>query len=133
MKPKKIAIFHNYMDNIGGAERVGLTLARELNADFYTTNIDKEKIKKMGFSDINLISIGKIPVNAPFRQQMALYFRKNLLIFPVGQAPPYGFAGPLYLLYTAYQRQSSSADILIRTIKPPFRSISTVRQAAPGR
>jgi len=73
----KTAIFHNYVDNIGGAERVGLTLARELNADFYTTNIDKDKIKKMGFSDINLKSIGKIPVNAPFRQQMALWrFRK---------------------------------------------------------
>jgi len=73
----KIAVFHNYMDNIGGAERVGLTLARELNADIYTTNIDREKIHKMGFSDINITSIGKIPVNAPFRQQLALYkFRK---------------------------------------------------------
>lgn len=68
----KIAIFHNYMDNIGGAERVGLTLARELKADFYTTSIDKQAIEKMGFSDINLISIGKIPVNAPWRQQAAL-------------------------------------------------------------
>lgn len=73
----KTAIFHNYMDNIGGAERVGLTLARELNADFYSTSIDKGKIKKMGFSDINLISIGKIPINAPFRQHVALRkFRK---------------------------------------------------------
>ena len=69
----KIAVFHNYMDNIGGAERVGLTLARELNADFYSTSIDREKISKMGFSDINLISIGDIPVNAPYRQQAALW------------------------------------------------------------
>jgi len=60
------------MDNIGGAERVGLTLAKELNADFYTTNIDHEKIKKMGFFNINFVSIGKIPLNAPFRQQAAL-------------------------------------------------------------
>ncbi len=73
----KIAIFHNYMDNIGGAERVGLTLARELKADFYSTNIDEEKIKKMGFPDVNLISIGKVPINAPFKQQLAiLKFRK---------------------------------------------------------
>jgi len=65
------------MDNIGGAEIVTLILARELNADVYTTNIDKEKIKKMGFSNINLISIGKIPINAPFKQQLALRkFRK---------------------------------------------------------
>lgn len=67
------------MDNIGGAEIVGLILARELKADIYTTNIDKEKIKKMGFSDIipKIKSIGKIPLNAPFRQQFALQkFRK---------------------------------------------------------
>ena len=73
----KIAVFHNFMDNIGGAEMVGLTLARELNADFYSTNIDENKIKKMGFNDITLKSIGKIPVNAPYRQQAALRkFRK---------------------------------------------------------
>jgi len=68
----RIAIFHNYMDNVGGAEIVGLTLARELGADFYSTNIDREKIAKMGFSDINVISIGNIPINAPYRQQQAL-------------------------------------------------------------
>ncbi|MDD5454641.1 MAG: glycosyltransferase [Candidatus Ratteibacteria bacterium] len=70
---KKIAIFHNFMDNIGGAEIVGLTLARELNADFYSTNIDEKKIEKMGFSDVKLKSIGRIPLNAPFRQQAALW------------------------------------------------------------
>jgi len=74
----KIAIFHNYMDNIGGAEIVGLTLARELGADFYTTNIDKDKIEKMGFSGINLKSIGSIPINAPFRQQAALWRFRQL-------------------------------------------------------
>jgi len=68
----RIAIFHNFMDNIGGAEIVGLTLARELDADFYTTNIDPHKIKKMGFADVRLISIGRIPINAPYRQQAAL-------------------------------------------------------------
>src|SRR4030042_2215504 len=73
----RIAIFHNYMDNIGGAEMVTLILGRDLKADIYTTNIDMDKIKKMGFNDINLISIGKIPINAPFRQQLALWrFRK---------------------------------------------------------
>ncbi len=75
----KIAIFHNYMDNIGGAEIVTLTLARELGADIYTTNIDFKKIKKMGFNPdkLKIHSIGKLPLNAPFRQQLALYkFRK---------------------------------------------------------
>ena len=72
---KKIAIFHNFLDNIGGAEIVGLVLARELNADIYTTNIDKEKISKMGFADVlpRIYSIGKIPINAPFKQQFAIW------------------------------------------------------------
>jgi len=71
----KIAIFHNFLDNIGGAEMVGLTLARELNADIYTTNIDAEKIRRMGFEEIlpRIFSIGKVPLNAPFRQQIALF------------------------------------------------------------
>jgi len=75
----KIAIFHNYLDNIGGAEIVGLTLARELGADIYTTNLEKEKIIKMGFEDVipRIFSIGRIPINAPFKQQFALWkFRK---------------------------------------------------------
>lgn len=77
MKPKKIAIFHNFMDNIGGAEIVTLTLARELKADIYTTNTNLDKIKKAGFSNLNIISIGKIPINAPLRLQLALSkFRK---------------------------------------------------------
>jgi len=77
IKKMKIAIFHNFLDNIGGAEIVTLILARELNANIYTTNIDYKKIEKMGFSSINIKSIGKIPLNAPFRQQAALRkFRK---------------------------------------------------------
>jgi len=74
----RIAIFHNYMDNIGGAEVVGLILARELKADLFSTNIDDDKIEKMGFKGLNLISIGKVPVNAPFRQQLALLKFRNL-------------------------------------------------------
>ncbi len=80
LKPqKKTAIFHNYLDNIGGAEIVGLMLARKLQADVYTTNIDKEKIVKMGFEDVlpRIYSIGRVPQNAPLRQQIALWkFRK---------------------------------------------------------
>lgn len=71
----KIAVFHNYLDNIGGAEMVALILAKELNADIYTTNIDQEKITKMGFGEIlpRIFSIGKTPINAPFKQQFSLW------------------------------------------------------------
>lgn len=68
---KKVAIFHNYLDNIGGAEIFTLTLAKELGADIYTTNIDFEKIKKMGFETGNIFSIGRVPINAPFKQQLS--------------------------------------------------------------
>ena len=74
----KIAIFHTALDNIGGAAIVCLTLARELNAHLYTTNIDHEKIKKMGFEDVSVFSIGRIPVNAPLRQQLALFLFDRL-------------------------------------------------------
>ncbi len=79
MKNKKIAIFHNFMDNIGGAEKVDLILARELKADIYTTNVDKDKIKKMGFVDVlpRIHSIGKVSINPPLRQEMAYWkFRR---------------------------------------------------------
>ncbi len=73
----KIAIFHNYLDNIGGAEIVSLTLAKELDADIFTTNISKEKIEKLGFNTDNIFSIGKTPNNAPLRQEIAYWkFRK---------------------------------------------------------
>ncbi|MBI1833536.1 MAG: glycosyltransferase [Candidatus Andersenbacteria bacterium] len=73
----KIAIFHNYLDNIGGAERVTLTLARELGADVVSTVVDQSKLQKLGFT-IPVKTIGWIPTNAPFRQQAAS-FRFRLL------------------------------------------------------
>src|SRR6056297_1349682 len=80
MKKQKIAIFHQFLDNIGGAEIVTLILARKLNADVYTTNIDKNKIKNIGFEDLipKIYSIGKIPIKAPFRHQFALYIFSKL-------------------------------------------------------
>lgn len=74
----RIAIFHNFLDNIGGAEMVTLILARELQADIYTTNIDLKKIAAMGFSASRIFSIGQVPINAPFRQQMALWRFRHL-------------------------------------------------------
>ena len=74
----KIAVFHNYFDNVGGAEIVTLILAKELNADIYTTNINTDKIKEMGFDTNNIFSIGKVPLNPPFRQEFCYWRFKNL-------------------------------------------------------
>jgi glycosyltransferase involved in cell wall biosynthesis len=72
----KVAIFHNYLDNIGGAERVNLILVRELGAEIYSTVADHDMIEKMGFG-ARVRALGWLPVNAPYRQQMALWkFRR---------------------------------------------------------
>ncbi|MFC1896377.1 glycosyltransferase [Thermodesulfobacteriota bacterium] len=68
----RVAIFHNYMDNIGGAEITALTLARELKADVYTTNLDADKIEHAGFSDVAIREISRVPVRAPYKQQATL-------------------------------------------------------------
>jgi len=66
----KIAIFHNYMDNIGGAEMVTLALAQELHADVYSCAANADNIKKMGF-DVEVKLISAISKKPPFRQQMS--------------------------------------------------------------
>lgn len=79
-KKMKIAIFHNFMDNIGGAEMVALALARGLDADIYTTSLDPEKIKAMGYDDVvsRITSVGSVPKTAPFRQQLALWKMRRI-------------------------------------------------------
>ncbi|MBN1539063.1 MAG: glycosyltransferase, partial [Candidatus Thermoplasmatota archaeon] len=43
----------------------------------YTTNLDLAKVEKMGFEGLRIHSIGRVPRNAPLRQQMTLQrFRK---------------------------------------------------------
>ncbi|MDI6916161.1 MAG: glycosyltransferase [Thermoplasmatales archaeon] len=58
---KKIAIFHDYFTAIGGGEKLMLTLAKGIKADVISTDIDKERIRKAGFDDVNVIEIGKNP------------------------------------------------------------------------
>jgi glycosyltransferase involved in cell wall biosynthesis len=64
----KIAIFHDYFDEIGGAELTILILAKELKATIITTNIDREKISQLGYSNLRFISIGKIPTIKHLKQ-----------------------------------------------------------------
>jgi hypothetical protein len=56
----KIAIFHDYFRIIGGAEKLVLTLARELNADIITSERDINCIIGAGFYDVNIIPLGKV-------------------------------------------------------------------------
>jgi len=63
-RAKRIAIFHDYLSAIGGGEKTVLTLARALHADVITTDVNEDSIRKMGFKDVHIISLGetlKIP------------------------------------------------------------------------
>jgi glycosyltransferase involved in cell wall biosynthesis len=64
----KIAIFHDYFDTIGGAEKLVLTLARELKADIVTTDYNQASLNNMGFKDVKIISLGKTTKRPIFRQ-----------------------------------------------------------------
>ncbi len=57
----RIAILHDYFDEIGGAEITICHMARGLKATIFTTNIDRNTINKLGFDDVELASIGNVP------------------------------------------------------------------------
>ena len=67
----KIAIFHDYIGAIGGGEKLILTLARGLGADVITTDVNEDSLKKLGFEDVKIISLGNMIQLAPFKQIFA--------------------------------------------------------------
>ena len=64
----RIAIFHDYIGAIGGGEKLVLTLARGLGADVITTDVDADSVSKMGFEDVNIVSIGGTLKMPPLKQ-----------------------------------------------------------------
>ncbi|MAG18206.1 MAG: mannosyl transferase [Candidatus Diapherotrites archaeon] len=63
----RIAIFHDYLENIGGGEKLVLETAKNLNATVITTNVNKDAIKKLNFEKIKIIDLGKTPKNTFLR------------------------------------------------------------------
>jgi glycosyltransferase involved in cell wall biosynthesis len=60
----KIAIFHDYFGSIGGGEKLVIELAKGLNADIITTEVNNENLKKIipksYQKEINIINIGPV-------------------------------------------------------------------------
>lgn len=69
----RIAIFHDYIGAIGGGEKLILTLARGLGADVITTDVDVDSVLKMGFGDVNIISLGSTVKMPPLKQISASF------------------------------------------------------------
>ena len=69
----RIAIFHDFFGAIGGGERTALTLALAWNATVYTTEVNRASIRRLGFDDVRLISLGRVAQTAPLKQILASY------------------------------------------------------------
>ena len=69
----RIAIFLDYIGAIGGGERVALELAHALNADVITTDVNAESIRRLGYTDINVIRIGNTIKYPPLKQISASF------------------------------------------------------------
>jgi len=64
----KVAIFLDYIGAIGGGERVALMLARALQADIITTDVSSDAIKRLGYGDVKIRSLGRTIKLPPFKQ-----------------------------------------------------------------
>ncbi len=130
----KIAIFHDYIGAIGGAEKLVLHLARELKADVITTDVDMNAVRMMGFEDVNIISLGKTIKFVPLKQISAsmkfalcdfskkydfFIFSNNWAHFAAKKHKPnllYCQSTPVrvfYDLYDVYMRQQSFFSSLL--------------------
>lgn len=125
----RIAIFYDWIGAIGGGEKLILTLARGLGADVITTDVDRDSIKKMGFEDVNIISLGKtidLPLLRPISLSLKLamcdfskkydffIFSNNFSHFAARKHKPnmwYCFSPPriFYDLYNIFEERESFA------------------------
>lgn len=76
----RIAIFYDWINIIGGGEKLVLTMAKGLGADIITTDLNIEAVKKLGFEDVRIISIGKT-IKLPIIKQICISTRFALCDF----------------------------------------------------
>ena len=69
----RVAIFIDYIGMIGGGERVALELARSLNGDVITTDVDAESIRRLEYEDVNVISLSNTIKYPPLKQISASF------------------------------------------------------------
>lgn len=67
----RIAILCDFMDIIGGGERVALFLGAHLHAPVFTTRLDPRLAARAGFPGVAVRSIGDVPRSPPLRQMGA--------------------------------------------------------------
>ena len=61
----RVAIFHDFLDTIGGAERAALSLAKHLDADLIATNLDPRLPERMGLDGVRITDLGPLRPGSP--------------------------------------------------------------------
>ena len=64
----KLAVLHDFLETIGGGERVALTLAKHLGADLITTDFDPAILQRLDMAGVNVISLGPLARRPPLKQ-----------------------------------------------------------------
>jgi glycosyltransferase involved in cell wall biosynthesis len=64
----RIAVFYDYLQTVGGGERVALSLCKGLDADLITTEFDADLPTRAGYPGIRVISLGNILLQPPLKQ-----------------------------------------------------------------
>jgi len=73
----RIAVLYDFLETIGGGERVALTLAEHFGADLLTTNANPTLSTRTGFTDVNVINLGPLRRRPPLKQLHAAWkFRR---------------------------------------------------------
>jgi glycosyltransferase involved in cell wall biosynthesis len=63
-----VAIFLDYIGAIGGGERVALMLAQALQGDVITTDVDRDSIRRLGYTGVKVLSLGSTIKVPPLKQ-----------------------------------------------------------------
>ena len=64
----KLAVLYDFLETIGGGERVALTLSKHLGADLITTDFDPAILQRMDMAGVNVISLGPLARRPPLKQ-----------------------------------------------------------------
>src|SRR5256886_6567685 len=64
----KLAVLYDYVETMGGGERVALTHAEQFGADLTTTNADPTLSSRTGFPGVKVINLGQLRSRPPLKQ-----------------------------------------------------------------
>jgi glycosyltransferase involved in cell wall biosynthesis len=67
----RVAVLYDYLETVGGGERVALTLAKHFDADLVTTELDPGLPARAGVEGVRIVSLGHLRRGSPFKQMHA--------------------------------------------------------------